>query len=82
MRTTIRIDDHLFRKVKERAASTGRTIGAIVEDALRLSLSRSEEEPRRSKPLPTYGSAGTMPGVDLDSNRDLLDLMESNNAPT
>ena len=82
MRTTIRIDDHLFRRVKERAASTGRTIGAIVEDALRQSLSQGEQEPRRSKPLPTYGSSGTMPGVDLDSNHDLLEIMESRDAPT
>jgi hypothetical protein len=38
VRTTIQIDDHLFRLLKEKAAHTGRTIGALVEDAVRESL--------------------------------------------
>ncbi|MGQ0847730.1 MAG: ribbon-helix-helix protein, CopG family [Actinomycetota bacterium] len=79
IRTTIRIDDHLFREVKERAARTGRTIGAVIEDALRDSFSRMGGGRERPKPLPVYGTSGTMAGVDLDSNSDLLELMESEN---
>jgi predicted transcriptional regulator len=38
MRTTVRIDDELYRAVKEQAARTGRAIGEVIEDALRRSL--------------------------------------------
>lgn len=76
MRTTVRIDDHLFRQLKERAARSGRTIASIIEDALRESFHRSEVRMERVKPLPVYGSQGLMPGVDLDSNAALLEVME------
>jgi predicted DNA-binding protein len=33
VRTTIRIDDELYRMVKERAARTGRTVAAVLEAA-------------------------------------------------
>jgi predicted transcriptional regulator len=38
VRTTIRIDDDLCRMVKERAAQSGRTIAAVLEDAVRAGL--------------------------------------------
>ena len=40
MRTTIRIDDNLFAALKRMAADTGQTLTAVVQDALRESLSR------------------------------------------
>ena len=76
MRTTIRIQDDLYRKVKVRAAESGRTVGEVIEDAVRSALlpraSGSPELPR----FPTYGSGGTLPGVDISNNAALLDLME------
>ena len=38
MRTTLRIDDKLYRAVKKRAAEEGRTMTQIFEDGLRLAL--------------------------------------------
>ena len=46
MRTTLRIDDDLFRELKKRASSEGLTLSELVNLALRQSLS-SEKRPRR-----------------------------------
>lgn len=46
MRTTLRIDDDLFRELKRRASSEGLTLSDLVNLALRQSLS-SEKRPRR-----------------------------------
>jgi len=76
VRTTIRIDEALYRRAKSRAAETGRTVSDIIEDAvreaLRPDLRRAEEPP----PLPTFGAGGVLPGVDLSNNAALRDLMD------
>ena len=79
MRTTIRIDDDLLAEAKERAARTGRTLTAVIEDALRESFARQRTpHPERHIALPTYRPSrpGLQPGVDLDDSAALLDLME------
>jgi metal-responsive CopG/Arc/MetJ family transcriptional regulator len=35
MRTTVRLDPHLLAEVKRVAASSGRTLTSVIEDALR-----------------------------------------------
>lgn len=78
MRTTIRIDDDLLRAAKKLAASTDRTLTAVIEDALRLTLALSKKSARKRKvKLKTCGGNGPLPGVDLDDSASLLDLMES-----
>lgn len=78
MRTTIRLDDDLLAKAKELAARTGRTLTAVIEDALRAALAqgRRRKRPERIE-LPTFGCGGPLPGVDLDDSAALLDVMES-----
>ena len=67
MRTSIDLDDQLLVQVKTLATETGRTLRAIVEDALRETLARRATAPQRRRiELPTFGSGGLMPGVDLD----------------
>jgi hypothetical protein len=46
MRTTLRIDDDLFRELKQRARSEGKTLSELVNLALRRSLA-AEKRPRR-----------------------------------
>lgn len=80
MRTTLRIDDQLLRAAKKAAVETGRTLTAVVEDALRQALahgSRSTKPPKFK--LPSLDLGETMPGVDLDNSAALLDLMEEGN---
>ena len=76
MRTTIRIDDELLRKLKEQSARTGRPVGALIEDAVRTALARSEDDRAELRSLPTYGGSGVLPGVDLSSPAALLDEMD------
>ena len=76
MRTTIDLDDALLAEAKQVAARTGRTLTAVVEDALRQSLHRRHQTTRQAIDLPVFGEGGTQPGVDLDDSAALLDLME------
>ncbi|MGH8887666.1 MAG: ribbon-helix-helix domain-containing protein [Egibacteraceae bacterium] len=78
MRTTITIDDELYRTVKQRAAQSGRTAGEIIEDAVRRALDeRAGTDNEPLAPLPTYGGTGVLPGVDLANNAALRDLMDA-----
>ena len=76
MRTTINIDDALLAEAKQVAARTGRTLTAVVEDALRESLHRRQTAARQPVELPVFGEGGVQPGVDLDDSASLLDLMD------
>ena len=77
MRTTIRLDDDLLARAKAHAARTGRTLTALIEDALRAALARGTVTSRDGRiGLPTHGTGGVQPGVDLDDSAGLLDLME------
>jgi hypothetical protein len=76
MRTTIRIQDDLYRRVKSRAAADGRTVGEFIEDAVRDALVPRRHVPTELPGLPVYGGGGVMPGVDLGSNAALRDLLD------
>ena len=78
MRTTVRLDDHLLKQAKKRAADSGKTLTSVLEDALRESFARRSVR-AKSKPLrlKTVKGGGVRAGVDLDDSASLLDLMES-----
>lgn len=78
MRTTVTIDDHLYRELKSRAGASGRTVGALIEDAVRDSFQAPDQVARAPlPPLPVFqGKPGLMPGVDLDDNAALRELMD------
>lgn len=75
MRTTIRIDDDLYRRAKAEAARNGRSVGELIEDAVRDALTPAAPtvEPR---PLPRFGGSGVHPGVDLTDPRSLREVMD------
>ena len=78
MRTTVRLDGDVLAQAKETAARTGRTLTAVIEDALRESFARARSGDRQPGPeLPTFRGRGLQPGVDLDDTAALLGLMES-----
>lgn len=81
VRTTIHIDNHLFAELKRIAANTGRTLTAVIHDALRESLYRRREADRPAADLPLFHGTGVMPGVDLSDTASLLDLIERDNGP-
>lgn len=77
MRTTIRIDDELYRRAKARAAVEGRSVGELITDAVRAALAGPiPGEQGDLPPLPTYGGSGTLPGVDLSSAAALREVMD------
>jgi hypothetical protein len=83
VRTTIRLDDRLLAEAKKLAAASGRTLTAVIEDALRESLARRANARAGERvELPVSRSGGRLqPGVDLDDSAALLALMESGGAP-
>jgi hypothetical protein len=83
MRTTIRINEQLLKDAKQMAVRRGKSLTAIIEDALRESLAR-QRDPGTHEPvrLVTFRGKGLLPGVDLDDSAALLDLMESVNDPS
>ena len=80
MRTTIRLEDALLREAKSRAAKSGRSLNDFIADAVRVAIFA---KPSRGPiaPWPTFGGNGLQPGVDLDNNAALLDLMEEGDRP-
>lgn len=78
MRTTIRLDDHLLREAKARAARAGRSLNEFIEDALRTAVLADREAPVHTPEIPVFrGGRGLRPGVDLDNNAALLALMDN-----
>ena len=83
MRTTFRLDDHLLKEAKQLAARTGRTLTAVIEDALREMLARARKRRERATvKLPTFRGDGLRPGVDLDDSASLFDIMDTARDPS
>lgn len=76
MRTTVNIDDHLLAEVKQVAARGNRTVGSVLEDALRHMLADigSGADPGGFA-LPSHGAGGLRPGVDLEDRDAMADLL-------
>lgn len=78
MRTTITIEDGLLEEAKRRARERKSTLGAVVNEALKIGLlgtgEKSFQQPER--PLKTFRGRGVQAGVDLRNSSALLDLME------
>jgi len=75
MRTTLEINDDLFRRAKRRAADESASFRTVVEDALRLYLARKAKAPGYRWRWRT--ESGTIqPGVQLDDRNALFELMD------
>ena len=77
MRTTVRLDDRLLADTKRYAAQSGRTLMSLIDEGLREVVARGAAS-RQAPPveLPTGGGGGLQPGVTLDSNAALLEVMD------
>ncbi len=75
MRTTLIIDDAVFRKLKTLAAEQGRTLSQVTQEVLQRGLDESRPTLRRKAvKLPTF-AMGT-PRVDVADRDRLLDLLD------
>jgi plasmid stability protein len=77
MRTTVNIDDHLLAEAKVRAARHNRSLGDIIDDALRRQFSAAERSDT-SIALPTYGTRSTRPLVDIDDRDAVAEALGDN----
>ncbi|MGV9803533.1 ribbon-helix-helix protein, CopG family [Mycobacterium sp. NPDC003449] len=76
MRTTIRIDDDLYREVKARAARSGRTVAAVLEDAVRRGLDPDAHHARPPYTVRPLGAGGLRPGIDISFNSTVAEAMD------
>jgi hypothetical protein len=77
VRTTVNIDERLLRRAKQEAARSNRSLGDVVDDALRLLLAPAGR--RRTVPeleLPVFGGSGLRPAVDLEDKEGLASLRD------
>lgn len=76
MRTTISVDDNLWKAAKRRAGRLGLTLGELVEVALRRELGRSTEPEERPE-IPVFdGRCGLRPGIDATSTAALYEALD------
>lgn len=73
-RTTLKLDEDLLRRLKEKAAREGRTLQSVASDLLRQGLI-PPREPDYALELLTF-RAELQPGIDLFDRESLFDGME------
>jgi hypothetical protein len=80
VKTTLDIDDGLYREIKVMAARNGETITSVIELALREALLRRGPRPRPSLPV-LRGTGGLRPGVDITDNAAVRELLDAPSDP-
>ena len=76
MRTTMNINDDLYRQAKALAATRGCSVTSVIEDALRAAL-MDFEQPSTFRGLPVSRQGGdVMPGIDLHDSRSLQAVLD------
>lgn len=76
MRTTVTIDDDLLAGAKALALETRRSLGDVLDDALRLLMTRRDDCANAEVELPVFGGSGLRPGVDLEDKDALAELLD------
>jgi len=75
MRTTLIIDDDLFRELKKRAAEERRTLSEVTQAALRRGLAAPKPRRRPTRVKLLSFSMGK-PAVDLADRNELYDILD------
>jgi hypothetical protein len=75
MRTTITLENRLLADLKRRATERGTTVSRLIEDSVRLAISRPKGERNRQDAfeLVTYGKGGRFTQLDVDRTSVLLE---------
>lgn len=79
-RTTIQLDRAVLADAKKFAAETGRTLGAVIEEALMEVIPRSKRPKRNGKrkriTLPDYDLGRLRPGISLERNASIESVFD------
>lgn len=81
MRTTLNIDDSLYRRVKAEAALRGCSVTSLLEEALRRALAAADASaPVLEMPVSTksggLSAEFAASGIDLDDTSSVLEYLE------
>jgi hypothetical protein len=78
MRTTLSIDQTVLREAKSLAARSGATLSAFVETAVREKLRKGNDlSAHNRRPMLVFPkTGGMMPGVDINNNTQMAELMD------
>ena len=76
MKTSLIIDDRVFKLAEREARKLGVSISQVISDWARLGLSRSLENRSSKKPKLKPVDLGSAPLMDLTSRRDWLDGLD------
>lgn len=78
-RTTVRLPEPLMLRVKEEVSRSGKTLTTLIEEGLRMALSKSDRPPTE-RPKYTFqrNSEQGLPqsGINLNNNSQVADAME------
>lgn len=74
-RTTLRIDDELLRRLRQRAADEGRTLQDVTNEILRRGLDEGSRPSDYRLELEGW-EAELRPGIDLTDRESLWDAMD------
>jgi len=75
MRTTLIIDDGLFRELKKRAAEERRTLSEVTLEALQRGLG-DRRPPRQRRPVKLTSFAMGKPAVDIADRDQLYEILD------
>jgi hypothetical protein len=84
MATTIELNAELARQAEQLAAREGRTLTALIEEAVTHLLSdRRRAHGNQPPPVsyPKYGGGGAVAGLDLSDNSAVRDMLDEGVAP-
>lgn len=77
MDANIHLDDQLYIRSQELAAAMGQSVDAVIANALAETLARQKTTTSGEIFCFTRDRGmGVMPGVNIDNNAELLDIME------
>ena len=75
MKTTLVLDDALYRQAKVVASQRGATVSSVVEEALRLMLHGDVTASPPTSPMPSWNMG--RPRVDLADGRAVRDALDA-----
>ncbi len=76
VRTTVELDDSLFRKLKQEAARRGISLRQLINECLRKALATPARKPKYRFNWKVDRGGRLQPGVRLDDRESLFDLMD------
>jgi hypothetical protein len=76
MRTTLTLDSDVAQRLASETRRTGKSLKALVNDAIRLGLGLTGRPPKASRFIVQPHAFGLRPGIDPDRLNQLIDELE------